>query len=111
MCLKLSICCFSGDRPLFLSVSKTLNSARSEAIRRLLPGYCLRVNRTPIINEEHQTNSELISAANLAGRSSMDQNSVNKVSFLTISVGVGWGINYQRLYVTEMPCRYEIIFT
>lgn len=37
--------------------------------------------------------------------------SSKSISFLTISVGVGWGTYYQQLYVTDVPCRYEVIFS
>ncbi|KAH7698669.1 TAG-68 protein [Aphelenchoides avenae] len=89
----------SGDRPLFFCVSQSLNSARSDSIRRLSPGYCIRVHRTPLTSEVSE-----IAAMTRAP-------DVGSVSFLTISIGVGWGVNYQRLYVTETPCRYEIIFS
>lgn len=90
---------FSGDRPLFFCVSQSLNSARSDSIRRLSPGYCIRVHRTPLTSE----------VAEIAATTRAPD--VGTVSFLTISIGVGWGVNYQRLYVTETPCRYEIIFS
>ncbi|KAI1724782.1 MH2 domain-containing protein [Ditylenchus destructor] len=109
----------SGDRPLFICVSRTLSSARSDTIRRLSPGYCIRVHRTPTTSVESQVDAtvaavELIHTTALAARQSItvpDPIIMNSVSFLTISVGKGWGINYDRLYVTDVPCRYEVIFT
>jgi hypothetical protein len=88
----------SGDRPLFLCVSQSLGSTRPEAIRRLSPGYCVRVHRTPSHRETAYD-----------GVTQFPDTSC--ISFLTISVGVGWGVNYQKLYVTETPCRYEIVFS
>lgn len=73
------------------------HSHKSENIRRLSPGYCIRVHRIPSQPE--------------STRLPNFDDPANSMSVLTISVGTGWGINYQRLYVTDMPCRYEIIFT
>ncbi|CAD5210042.1 unnamed protein product [Bursaphelenchus xylophilus] len=76
----------SGERPIFMCVSQSIQSMKSaaETIRRLSPGYCIRVHRknTETPEQEHallSTESPPIG-----------------VSFLTISIGVGWGINYQR---------------
>uniref|UniRef100_A0A1I8AF25 MH1 domain-containing protein n=1 Tax=Steinernema glaseri TaxID=37863 RepID=A0A1I8AF25_9BILA len=79
----------SGDRPLFINVTSSLASHKSDAIRRLSPGYCIRVHRL--------------------GLSVGDP--ANSMTFLTISVGIGWGVNYQFVYVSDTPCRYEICFT
>uniref|UniRef100_A0A183CMB8 Uncharacterized protein n=1 Tax=Globodera pallida TaxID=36090 RepID=A0A183CMB8_GLOPA len=32
------------------------------------------------------------------------------LSLLTISVGAGWGANYECRCATDLPCRYEVIF-
>ncbi|KAE9549878.1 hypothetical protein FO519_006907 [Halicephalobus sp. NKZ332] len=84
----------SGEKPLFICLS---HSHKSENIRRLSPGYCIKVHKIPCQPE----------STRLPGF----EDPANSMSVLTISVGCGWGINYQRLYVTDMPCRYEIIFT
>ncbi|TKR94048.1 hypothetical protein L596_008391 [Steinernema carpocapsae] len=83
----------SGDRPLFINVTSSLASHKSEAIRRLSPGYCIRVHR--------------IGLSMLPGGG----DPANSMAFLTISVGIGWGVNYQLVYVSDTPCRYEICFT
>jgi hypothetical protein len=36
---------------------------------------------------------------------------VNPVSLLTISIGSGWGANYNQKSVANLHCRYEVIFT
>jgi hypothetical protein len=36
---------------------------------------------------------------------------VNPVSLLTISIGSGWGRNYDQKSVANLQCRYEVIFT
>uniref|UniRef100_A0A914YJK6 MH2 domain-containing protein n=1 Tax=Panagrolaimus superbus TaxID=310955 RepID=A0A914YJK6_9BILA len=89
----------SGDKPLFICLSQ---SHKSENIRRLSPGYCIRVYRIPTDNESPRYTTT-------PRQNSFDP--ANSMSILTISVARGWGINYQRLFVTDMPCRYEIIFT
>lgn len=88
---------FSGDKPLFLSVSHSAANQRTDTIRRLTPGYCIRVHRNPLMPD--------------SGRTIRSLDPANSVAYLTISVGIGWGINYQRLYVTDTPCRYEIMFS
>uniref|UniRef100_A0A914EKU7 Mothers against decapentaplegic homolog n=1 Tax=Acrobeloides nanus TaxID=290746 RepID=A0A914EKU7_9BILA len=85
----------SGDKPLFLSVSQSSANQKSDTIRRLSPGYCIRVHRNPLMPESGRTTIRSLDPA-------------NSVAYLTISMGIGWGINYQRLYVTDLPCRYEI---
>ncbi|CAJ0964069.1 unnamed protein product, partial [Mesorhabditis belari] len=92
----------SGTRPLFLSIStSTQSSARPDHLRRLTPGYCVRVNKGEgPIDEEKQQNSK-----RRASRTDSSQPST-----LTISVGKGWGPNYQRLYAIDTPIRYEVIF-
>ena len=35
----------------------------------------------------------------------------NPVSLLTISIGSGWGANYDQKSVANLHCRYEVIFT
>ncbi|CAD5206841.1 unnamed protein product [Bursaphelenchus okinawaensis] len=91
----------SGERPIFMCVSQSLHSMKSssDTIRRLSPGYCIRVHRK---NTEAQDDESTLLTADSPAQG---------VSFLTISIGVGWGINYQRLYVSDTPCRYEIIFS
>ncbi|KAK0425774.1 hypothetical protein QR680_009377 [Steinernema hermaphroditum] len=79
----------SGDRPLFINVTSSLANHKSEAIRRLSPGYCIRVHRLGLTVGDP----------------------ANSMTFLTISVGTGWGVNYQLVYVSDTPCRYEICFT
>uniref|UniRef100_A0A915EGT1 MH1 domain-containing protein n=1 Tax=Ditylenchus dipsaci TaxID=166011 RepID=A0A915EGT1_9BILA len=65
-----------------------------------IPGYCIRVHRTPSNTATEHTSAataaaaELIHTAALAGRHSIqlaDPLLMNTVSFLTISVGTGWG--------------------
>lgn len=152
---------FSGDKPLYICVSRTLsNTSRCSTVRRISPGYCFRVHRIAItpsdvpllapklmtgVTAGHSgtelssstlpkptttTTTTLISGtggrlpiiaktttANAASSSNADVvvpqrvSSPKSISFLTISVGVGWGTYYQRLYVTDVPCRYEVIFS
>jgi hypothetical protein len=40
--------------------------------------------------------------------------SAQRISFLTVSVGVGWGLHYQKTaarLVQDIRCRFEVIFT
>ncbi|KAI6182550.1 hypothetical protein M3Y97_00392500 [Aphelenchoides bicaudatus] len=98
----------SGDRPIFLCVSQSLNNPHSaDAIRRLSPGYCLRVHRKPIfIDEEDPTQ---LDEPTLSVTQTSNIRSAS-ISFLTIS-SIGWGLNYRHMYVTDCPVRYEIVFS
>uniref|UniRef100_A0A0N5B4G1 Mothers against decapentaplegic homolog n=2 Tax=Strongyloides papillosus TaxID=174720 RepID=A0A0N5B4G1_STREA len=87
----------SGSRPLFISISSSTSNQKGDTIRRLCNGYCIRVHRIVLCPEESRVVSNVDPA--------------NTMSFLTISVGVGWGVNYQKLFLTELPCRYEVIFS
>uniref|UniRef100_A0AC35TJ98 Mothers against decapentaplegic homolog n=1 Tax=Rhabditophanes sp. KR3021 TaxID=114890 RepID=A0AC35TJ98_9BILA len=87
----------SGSRPLFLSISSASSNQKADTIRRLCNGYCIRVHRIMLCPDT----GKIVSGSDPA----------NTMSFLTISVGVGWGINYQKVYLTELPCRYEVIFS
>uniref|UniRef100_A0A7E4ZWZ9 Mothers against decapentaplegic homolog n=1 Tax=Panagrellus redivivus TaxID=6233 RepID=A0A7E4ZWZ9_PANRE len=88
----------SGDKPLFICLS---HPHKSENLRRLSSGYCIRVHRIPIDPDSARSNPPTTHLCDPA----------SNLAVLTISVGGGWGINYQRLYVTDMPCRYEVIFS
>jgi hypothetical protein len=100
---------FSGDRPIFLCVSQSLNNTHSaEAIRRLSPGYCLRVHRKPIFVDDEDPTQLDEPTLSLATQASNIR--TTSISFLTIS-SIGWGLNYRHLYVTDCPVRYEIVFS
>src|SRR4051794_18168716 len=99
-------CLSSGDRPIFLCVSQSLNNTHSaDAIRRLSPGYCLRVHRKPIcIDDEDPTQLDEPTL-------SVTQTSnirTTSISFLTIS-SIGWGLNYRCLYVTDCPGKLKLL--
>uniref|UniRef100_A0A914WU52 Mothers against decapentaplegic homolog n=1 Tax=Plectus sambesii TaxID=2011161 RepID=A0A914WU52_9BILA len=81
-----------GARPLFTCVSTT-GSENSDAIRRVSPGYCILVHHI-----------------RTAGTPKITVPSSRGAVYLTISHGKGWGLNYHRLYVTECPCRFEVVF-
>ncbi|CAI4231283.1 unnamed protein product [Auanema sp. JU1783] len=93
----------SGTRPLFICVTPS-PSSRADTLRRLSPGYCIRVHRgepsssAPASERTHHHHR----------RHSRDPALLH--GNLIISVGKGWGPNYSRLYVTDIPCRYEITF-
>lgn len=87
----------SGAKPLFISVSSSLSSQKAETIRRLSSGYCYRVHRG--------CGTSSPKATHVAKR-----DPANTLCFLNISVGKGWGSNYRRIYHTDTPCRYEVIF-
>ncbi|CAJ0585327.1 unnamed protein product, partial [Mesorhabditis spiculigera] len=79
----------SGTRPLFLTISSsTAVSARPEHLRRLTPGYC---------KPRPSTTSPRGGGDGCGGS-------------LTISVGKGWGPNYQRALALDTPVRYEVSF-
>ncbi|CAD6186466.1 unnamed protein product [Caenorhabditis auriculariae] len=90
----------SGTRPLFLSLSPSTSSTK-DTLRRLSPGYCIRVYRgeatasAPVSERAYRRHSR---------DPALLQNN------LVISVGKGWGPNYSRMYLTDIPCRYEISF-
>ncbi|KHN76571.1 Mothers against decapentaplegic -like protein 6 [Toxocara canis] len=86
----------SGNKPLFISVSSSLNSHKAETIRRLSSGYCYRVHK--------------FAARNVSATRLIESDPANTHYFLNISVGKGWGSNYHRIYHTDTPCRYEVIF-
>jgi hypothetical protein len=81
-----------GTRPLFACLS-TAGTENSDAIRRVSPGYCILVHH-------------LRHSSGKTTRSSTSHGAV----YLTISHGKGWGLNYHRLYVTDCPCRFEVVF-
>ncbi|CAI5437971.1 unnamed protein product [Caenorhabditis angaria] len=92
----------SGTRPLFLSMSPSHSSATKDTLRRLSPGYCIRVHR-----------GEASASAPASERAKVRRPSRDPAlqqSTLIISVGKGWGPNYSRLYLTDIPCRYEVSF-
>ncbi|CAB3408923.1 unnamed protein product [Caenorhabditis bovis] len=89
----------SGTRPLFLSMSAT---STKDTLRRLSPGYCIRVHRGEATNSNPATDRSKMR------RPSRDPALVS--NDLVISVGKGWGPNYSRLYLTDIPCRYEVSF-
>lgn len=86
----------SGNKPLFISLSSSLNSNKAETIRRLSSGYCYRVHK--------------FIARNMLATRLAQSDPANTLCFLNISVGKGWGNNYHRIYHTDTPCRYEVIF-
>jgi hypothetical protein len=118
-----------------MSISK--NSARissSEApnIRRLSPGYCIRVHRlsstsnnlisTTIPHSPQQQTTNIIAndisfssphniGDNNITTTNIPSSSSQTVSMLTISIGSGWGANYEQKSVSNLECRYEVIFT
>lgn len=87
----------SGTRPLFISLNAC--SSKADTLRRLSPGYCIRV---------HQGEASASTPAQALRRVSRDP--ALSSGNLVISVGRGWGPNYSRVYVTDIPCRYEISF-
>lgn len=91
----------SGARPLFLSFSPSTSSTK-DTLRRLSPGYCIRVHR-----------GEASASAPVSGRHVRrhSRDPALLQNNLIISVGKGWGPNYSRLFLTDIPCRYEITFT
>ncbi|VDM59649.1 unnamed protein product [Angiostrongylus costaricensis] len=91
----------SGTRPLFIC---TASSSKPDTLR-LSPGYCIRVHK-----------GEATASAPASERAAHIQRRTNRDPALShgnlvISVGGGWGPNYNRLYVTDIPCRYEISFS
>ena len=95
-----------------MCVSRSLAkpSAESPNIRRLSPGYCIRVHR-------NKTPSLMPGLADLMGVANdvsprRDPSPANQpISLLTVSFGSGWGANYGHKSVAELQCRYEVIFT
>ncbi|CAP23339.1 Protein CBR-TAG-68 [Caenorhabditis briggsae] len=91
----------SGTRPLFLSMTPNVSSTK-DTLRRLSPGYCIRVHR-----------GEVSASAPASERTKVRRPSKDPAlaqQNLVISVGKGWGPNYSRLYLTDIPCRYEVSF-
>uniref|UniRef100_A0A1I7WGF1 MH2 domain-containing protein n=1 Tax=Heterorhabditis bacteriophora TaxID=37862 RepID=A0A1I7WGF1_HETBA len=88
----------SGTRPLFLCMSAS--SSKPDTLRRLSPGYCIRVHK-----------GEATASAPASERAAHTQRRDPALSHgnLVISVGKGWGPNYSRLFVTDIPCRYEAL--
>ncbi|KAI6207812.1 hypothetical protein M3Y96_00048500 [Aphelenchoides besseyi] len=98
----------SGDRPLFLCVSQSLNNPRSQdSIRRLSPGYCLRVHRAPT---GMPTDSSTLNQLDDPTAQTANNLLPNTVAFLTVATQ-GWGIDYGKMYLHDVPCRYEVIFS
>ncbi|PAV60549.1 hypothetical protein WR25_18130 [Diploscapter pachys] len=97
----------SGTKPLFLCVNATSphsSSSRTDSIRRLSPGYCVRVYRGEVTASAPASERAL-------GRRRISRDPALSRGDLIISVGRGWGPNYSRLFVTDIPCRYEISFS
>ncbi|KAI3416149.1 hypothetical protein GPALN_005698 [Globodera pallida] len=132
-----------SDQPLFLCISRNIARAAGSTvtpsaaaqvpnIRRLSPGYCVRVHRIstrPTTMPDHLASSSPLHhhigndlssfgpmitssppATELMPMLSTAQPSAAALSLLTISVGAGWGANYECRCATDLPCRYEVIF-
>ncbi|KAJ1350851.1 hypothetical protein KIN20_006747 [Parelaphostrongylus tenuis] len=91
----------SGTRPLFIC---TASSSKPDTLR-LSSGYCIRVHK----GEATASAPTSERAAQIHRRSNRDP--ALSQGNLVISVDGGWGPNYNRLYVTDIPCRYEISFS
>uniref|UniRef100_A0A914I288 Mothers against decapentaplegic homolog n=1 Tax=Globodera rostochiensis TaxID=31243 RepID=A0A914I288_GLORO len=133
----------SSDQPLFLCISRNIARAAGSTvnpsaaaqvpnIRRLSPGYCVRVHRIstrPTTMPDHLASSSPLHQhigndlssfgpmimpspppTELMPMLSTAQPNAAALSLLTISVGAGWGANYECRCVTDLPCRYEVIF-
>lgn len=106
---------FSSDQPLFMCVSKNMartSSSEAPNIRRLSPGYCIRVHRMSSFMAMNQNAVNVV--ANDVSHHAIESTtamSVNPVSLLTISIGSGWGANYDQKSIATLHCRYEVIFT
>jgi len=133
--LFLTVYFFSSNQPLFVCISKNAvraTSSTSEApnIRRLSPGYCIRVHRVSSSTNINTTNlsssspplrcsphktiiANDISPQHFVGETTTTQqiSSSLPISMLTISIGSGWGANYDQKSVSNLECRYEVIFT
>uniref|UniRef100_A0A915PA14 Mothers against decapentaplegic homolog n=2 Tax=Meloidogyne TaxID=189290 RepID=A0A915PA14_9BILA len=124
----------SSNQPLFVCISKNAvraTSSTSEApnIRRLSPGYCIRVHRVSSSTNINTTNlssssppplrcsphktiiANDISPQHFVGETTTTtQQQISSslpVSMLTISIGSGWGANYDQKSVSNLECRYE----
>ncbi|KAK6727024.1 hypothetical protein RB195_004993 [Necator americanus] len=93
----------SGTRPLFICMAASLT--KPDTLRRLSPGYCIRVHK----GEATASAPASERAVHLHRRMSRDP--ALSYGNLVISVGRGWGPNYSRMYVTDIPCRYEVSFS
>ncbi|KJH53567.1 MH2 domain protein [Dictyocaulus viviparus] len=93
----------SGTRPLFICM--TAASSLKPDTLRLSPGYCVRVHK----GEASASAPTTERAAQIHRR--MIKDPALSYGNLVISVGRGWGPNYSRLYVTDIPCRYEVSFS
>lgn len=101
----------SSDQPLFMSVSRNISrstSSESQNIRRLSPGYCIRVHRIIGLTPSTQNAGDMSNDITHHGDSAI---TMVPISLLTISIGSGWGVNYDQKSINDLPCRYEVIFT
>lgn len=96
-----------------------ISSSEAPNIRRLSPGYCIRVHRVSNLSSstprspQHQpaiiANDISSPQQHLIGETTTTPQS-QPVSMLTISIGSGWGANYDQKSVSNLECRYEVIF-
>uniref|UniRef100_A0A1I8BWT7 Mothers against decapentaplegic homolog n=1 Tax=Meloidogyne hapla TaxID=6305 RepID=A0A1I8BWT7_MELHA len=109
----------SSNQPLFMCISKNaVRTSSSEApnIRRLSPGYCIRVHRVSnnLSSPRSPQHNQTIIANDISpqhfGETTTTQIPSSPVSMLTISIGSGWGANYDQKSVANLECRYEVIF-
>ncbi|GMR53574.1 hypothetical protein PMAYCL1PPCAC_23769, partial [Pristionchus mayeri] len=86
----------SGIRSLFVSV---VCANKADALRRLSPGYCVRVFKgRPVTGDSTRRGSiQSVSTPPLD-------------SHVIISVGAGWGTGYDRMCSSEIKCRYHVSF-
>jgi hypothetical protein len=98
-----------------MCVSRNLaraSSSEASNIRRLSPGYCIRVHRTAGGSlPGGLSQSTTADMANDTVHRGESPTSTNPVSLLTIGIGSGWGVNYDQKSVSQLRCRYEVIFT
>ncbi|GMT28492.1 hypothetical protein PFISCL1PPCAC_19789 [Pristionchus fissidentatus] len=87
----------SGTRSLFVSV---VSGNRADALRRLSPGYCVRVfkGRPGTGDSTRRASVQSVSTPPY------------QQSHAIISVGAGWGTGYDRLCASETRVRYHVSF-
>lgn len=87
----------SGTRSLFVSV---VCGNKADALRRLSPGYCVRVFKgRPVTRDSTRRGS----VQSVSTPPSLD-------SHVIISVGAGWGSGYDRMCASETRVRYHVSF-
>lgn len=93
-----------------ISVHKTIDSSPSAAIM---------ANTTNVVGGA-TSDADLITATNqqqnkrsgtVGRRGGVGGKQLSQISFLTVSIGTGWGLHYDGLPIQELNCRYEVVFT